>query len=114
MNTEQFDKIVEKRLESIKNTLLVKAKEYAKGDEDRLHNFNRASKVSGKRREECLWGMAMKHLISVMDIIDAMSKDESYIPSKELTSEKLGDLGNYLILLEACIEDSRNNQLLKK
>jgi hypothetical protein len=114
MNTEQFDNVVSNRLDAIKATLISKAKEYAKGDEDRLHNFNRASKVSGKRREECLWGMAMKHLISVMDIIDAMSKDESYIPSKELTSEKLGDLGNYLILLEACIEDSRNNQLLKK
>jgi hypothetical protein len=112
MKTKDFDIVVNHRLDACKRILIEKAKEYAKGDDDRLHNFNKAARITGKTREECLWGFALKHLVSVTDIIDEMSKDPKYIPSRDLVIEKFGDLHNYLLLLEACIEDKRHNQPL--
>lgn len=103
MNTEQFDKIVEKRLESIKNTLLIKAKEYAKGDEDRLHNFNRGAQITGQSREKVLQGFMLKHLVSVFDMIDDPSKATEY-----MIDEKIGDCLVYFVLLEASFKDRLN------
>lgn len=111
MKTEQFNKIIEDALELSRQVLIKKSAEYA-NDENKLHNFDKAARITGKSREECLWGMALKHLVSVTDIIDDMSKDASYIPSRDLVMEKFGDLRNYLLLLEACIEDKRNKQPL--
>jgi hypothetical protein len=109
MKTERFNEIIGEALNSSKVVLIEKAKEYAKGDEDRLHNFNKAARITGESREKCLWGFALKHLVSVTDIIDEMSKNPNYIPPRSLVIEKFGDLRNYLLLLEACIEDKRDN-----
>jgi hypothetical protein len=111
MKSEKFNKVIEDALESSKTVLIKKSAEYANED-NKLHNFDKAARITGKTREECLWGMALKHLVSVTDIIDDMSKDPKYIPSRDLVMEKFGDLRNYLLLLEACIEDKRHNQPL--
>lgn len=105
MKNEEFEKLLENRLESIRYVLGVKAKEYVR-EGNRLHNFDRGSKISGKTREEVLWnGFALKHLVSVFDLIDDVTKGN--IPSKELVDEKIGDLINYLILLEACFQKTK-------
>jgi hypothetical protein len=105
MNTEQFDKVVSNRLEAIKSTLISKAKEYAKGDEDRLHNFNRGAQITGQSREKVLQGFMLKHLVSVFDMIDDPSKATEY-----MIEEKCGDMINYLVLLEASFKDRLNEQ----
>jgi hypothetical protein len=107
MNTLEFDEVVEFRIQQIKEILQKKALEYASPIGDRLHNFNRAAQVTGKRREECLWGMAMKHFISIMDMID---KPET--PTLYMVEEKLGDAINYLILLEASYKNKIKNERL--
>jgi hypothetical protein len=105
MNTEQFDKVVSNRLDAIKSTLISKAKEYAKGDEDRLHNFNRGAQITGQSREKVLQGFMLKHLVSVFDMIDDPSKATEY-----MINEKVGDAINYLVLLEASFKDRLNEQ----
>jgi len=109
MKTNEFDKIINHRLDFCKYVLVEKAKEYAKGDDDRLHNFRKASRISNKSMEECLWGFALKHLVSVTDIIDEMSNNPTYVPPRHLVEEKIGDLINYLLLLEASIENKRQS-----
>jgi hypothetical protein len=110
MTTTEFNKVIENRLLESRRILVEKAKEYAKGDDDRLHNFNRAAEITGQSRERCLFGFALKHLVSVMDIIEDI--DKGNIPTHELTSEKIGDLVNYLLLLEASITDKRHGEPL--
>ena len=105
MNTEQFDKVVSNRLDAIKSTLISKAKEYAKGDEDRLHNFNRGAQITGQTREKVLQGFMLKHLVSVFDMIDDPSKATEY-----MINEKIGDAISYLVLLEASFKDRLNEQ----
>lgn len=111
MTTKDFDIVVNHRLEECKRVLIEKAKEYAKGDEDRMHNFNRAAQITGECREKALFGFFLKHLVSVMDIIDDMNSNPNYVPNKALTEEKIGDAVNYLLLLEASIEDKRKQNL---
>lgn len=110
MTTKEFDIVVNHRLDECKRVLIEKAKEYAKGDEDRMHNFNRAAQITSECREKALFGFFLKHLVSVMDIIDDMNNNPSYVPNRPLVEEKIGDAINYLLLLEASIEDKRDQQ----
>lgn len=110
MNTAQFENIIEARLKAIKETLINKAKEYADNENDnRLHNFDKGSKFTGKKREDVLLGFAMKHWISVTDILDKMDKGE--LPNKTLLNEKLGDWIVYMCILEASIVDKIDKSL---
>lgn len=102
MNTTDFDKIVSERCEKIKHVLSVKAKEYVRGD-DRLHNFNRGAEISGISRERVLHGFMLKHFISYLDMLDDI--DKGITPTADYVDEKIGDIINYMVLLEASIKD---------
>lgn len=104
MNTQQFNEIVDFRVQQIKVVLQQKALEYASAEDDRLHNFNTAGRLANTSREKALWGMAMKHLVSVIDLINNWDEKEQ-LPSEYMINEKIGDLINYLILLECCFKD---------
>ena len=103
MNANKFNKIKQYRINEINEVLGNKAKEYAQ--EDRLHNFKVAARVNGCTPAQANWGMASKHLVSVIDLVAGRLKPTSY-----LINEKIGDMINYLILLEALlieeVEDS--------
>ena len=74
----------------------------AAGGRDRLHNFNRAAEMLRTTREKALVGMWAKHVVSILDIVDDFPK---VVPSIEMIDEKLGDLINYSILLEANLKE---------
>jgi hypothetical protein len=102
MNGKEFDIVVEERLKKTVATLLVKAKEYRRND-DAMHNFDKAAQLGNTTREKALWGFALKHYVSFMDILDDM--DKGHLPTESHIDEKIGDLINYLILCEASIKD---------
>jgi hypothetical protein len=105
MKPEEFKKAIDAYVSIIENNLLNKGKEYAT-DADMLHNFNKGSNITGTSREKVLFGFALKHLISVMDMLDEVEKGE--LPGQFKMDEKLGDLGTYMALLYACIQDRLN------
>ena len=111
MNTKEFEKAIESHLQTINNNLVVKAKEYAI-EGDRLHNFNRGSEIAGECREKVLFGFALKHLVSVLDIIDKINNDNANIPSQAVWDEKCSDLGTYIALLYASVQDRINTKPL--
>jgi len=102
MEINHFDEVLENRLQAIRLSLLIKGKEYRRNN-DPLHNFNRGAKLSGQSREKVLWGFALKHHVSFLDMLDDM--DNGKFPKIETVDEKIGDLINYLILCEASIKD---------
>lgn len=108
MNTEQFNKIVDERCEKIKSILSTKATEYAVGT-DRLHNFNRGSRMSGISREKVLYGFMLKHEVALLDTLDKMDND--ILPSETGINERIGDIINYYILLEASIKEKINSSV---
>ena len=93
----QFDDLVDARIWKIKAVLGAKGAEYSAGD-DRFHNFNLAAQIWGISPEEALWGMALKHLVSVIDLVEAPE-----LATEERVDEKIGDMINYLILLEGLL-----------
>lgn len=103
--------IINTRLEKTKELLLIKGREYIRND-DRLHNFRRASEMERKSMPRVLHGMLQKHLVSYYDMLDDI--DNGKTPSKALVDEKIGDIIVYFLLQEAVIDEVINSQLLKK
>lgn len=108
MKDKEFQEVLTQRLKKIEQTLGQKAKEYA-AEGDKLHNFNVGARITGQIREKVLWGFALKHYISFMDILDDMELGK--LPSEAMVDEKIGDLINYLVLVEASIKDKLNGEL---
>ena len=96
-----FDAIVQSRLEKIVSTLKSKASEYSKKG-NRFHHFKVASRIKNETPEKALYGMMIKHEVSVLDMID--NPTDACITEK-LVDEKIGDLVNYLILLEGLLKE---------
>jgi hypothetical protein len=99
MTREDFSRRVEKRIDLIRQTLLTKHKEYAK-DDNVFRNFDEAAGGLSlhSTSAEVLWSYMTKHLVSIKDIVaDNKPLDASVV------SEKIGDVINYLILLEAML-----------
>jgi hypothetical protein len=99
MKREDFTKRVEKRIDLIRQSLLTKHKEYAK-DDNVFRNFDEAAgglSLHGTS-SEVLWSYMTKHLVSIKDIV---AENKPVDPT--VVSEKIGDVINYLILLEAML-----------
>lgn len=107
MTSENFDKVVERRLVLIKEILLRKRAEYTPEGGDRLHNFNRAADMLNCSPHRALVGMWAKHIISILDMVDRIGPTPGleYKPSVEMIEEKIGDAINYLVLLEAMLKE---------
>jgi hypothetical protein len=101
MTREDFSRRVEKRIDLVRQTLLTKHKEYAK-DDNVFRNFDEAAGGLSlhSTSAEVLWSYMTKHLVSIKDIVS------DNVPVKnEIVSEKIGDVINYLILLEAMLNE---------
>lgn len=99
MTREDFSRRVEKRIDLVRQTLLTKHKEYAK-DDNVFRNFDEAAgglSLHGSSAE-VLWSYMTKHLVSIKDIVANNKPVDTTV-----VSEKIGDIINYLILLEAML-----------
>jgi len=108
MKEQEFQEVLQQRLKKIEQTLGQKAKEYA-AEGDKLHNFNVGARITGQTREKVLWGFALKHYISFLDILENLDKGK--LPTEAMVDEKIGDLINYLVLVEASLKDRLNGEL---
>jgi hypothetical protein len=107
MNGKDFNEILARRIQEIGRVLDSKAQEYAIGD--RLYNFKRAASILRITPGRALLGMFIKHLVSVMDLVDG-----SIPNTKAMRDEKIGDAINYLILLEAILtEEATGGEAIK-
>ncbi len=53
--------------------------------------------------EKALLGMAIKHFVSIIDIVEDL--DKGIIPSHGILDDKVTDILNYIVLLEALIKE---------
>ena len=81
MRTEQFEEVINNRIETCKSVLCSKAEEYA--TDDRLHNFKIAGELQKCTPVKALGGMMAKHTVSVYDLIDNYEQGKAI--SKETT-----------------------------
>lgn len=90
-----FDSIINSTLEDIKELILVKSKEYIRNDNP-LHNFESASKISGKHPLEVLDGFLLNHEVSIKDITS--DKVKGLDVSAKQVHEKIDDNIIYLLI----------------
>jgi len=102
MEYEEFNKIVENRLNHCKQLLIPKGKEYSRNG-DRLHNFKRAAKIIHASKFDALLGMWNKHLVSILDMVDDARL--GILPTPKALDEKMSDNINYTLLLEALFRE---------
>lgn len=110
MNNVIFEKVLKERINKCLETLNVKANEYATSD--RLHNFKVAGELQGCTPIKALGGMMCKHTVSVYDLINDFEQGKT-IPI-EMWNEKIGDSINYLLLLNALINEHLMDNPIEK
>jgi len=93
MKQEQFDEILKRRIDQTYTTAGAKGKEYSGSQGDRLHNFKQSAVMSAKKetQAEALWGMWRKHLVSIMDMIEA-SKNGQVIGTAKMDEKLLAGI----------------------
>jgi hypothetical protein len=102
MTEKRFEEVVSIFLDGIKETLVVKGREYRRNNNP-FHNFDIGSQRSGLIREKVLDGFLLKHEISIADITNDLEKD--VLPKISTLDEKFGDNVIYLIIKMASIID---------
>ena len=100
MDQATFEIEMEKSFLRSKKLLNKKAKEYAQEGGDRLAQFYRAGLALNESPSDALMGMAMKHVTSIVDMCQ-----DPLIFSLKKWNEKITDLRNYTILLDALVRD---------
>lgn len=98
----EFSEVVDERINKIIDTLRDKGIEYS-GDGDVFHTFKTGASIVGSTPEAALKGMMLKQLVSVFDLIGWAGTSDDRL-SEHLIDEKIGDLINYLILLEGMLK----------
>ena len=106
MDSKRFELVVECRISKLRSVLVSKALEYSRGD--RLSNFKQAGSLTNGLPLEVLAGLVVKHEVAFHNFVNDWG-DRSIIQSYERWDEKIGDIINYMILLEALIRERRNN-----
>ena len=100
-----FENTIKSTLESIKELLIVKGKEYRRKNNP-YHNFEVGAEKTGQSRIEVLRGFSLKHSISIDDMIEDLENGQ--LTSIEKVNEKYNDLITYLLIeksmmIEYCI-----------
>jgi len=109
MTTKDFDRLFDKFVQIQKDKIAEKKGEYVRND-DRLWNFKRSGASQNCTPERALQGMADKHHISILDIIQDV--EDGKIVKLALIDEKLVDYGNYILLLYALLNERFGDKLL--
>lgn len=105
MTNEEFESVINARIEKIREVLITKGREYAPAGTDRMHNFKVAVKKSRRMRTpvDAAAAFQLKHLISIDDMIEDFAAGMQM--SKAYRDEKFGDAINYFIIMEALMDE---------
>lgn len=104
MERSKFNQLVEEQLERCKSVLVQKGEEYAPSDEpDRLEHFKKVAVLLGKSQNYAIFTMLVKHLVSISDMC---TTEDTY--SIERWEEKITDAINYLCILRASLEETKD------
>lgn len=103
--SKNFDEVINKTLNDLKELLTVKGKEYRRNGNP-FHNFDTGAQMTGDTREKVLYGFLLKHLISVNDMRNDLN--EGNLPTKEKVEEKYNDILVYFLIEKASMIDRIN------
>ena len=102
MKAEEFEKIWLDQVQVEKSMLLERAEAYATNG-DRLGNFYEGSQLSGNTPMQYGFGLVVKHIIALRDLINKEAKGGCKYNEKEMEkfTEYVTDMRNYAVLLKS-------------
>lgn len=110
MDRQDFSIYIERRIDVIKEVLINKGAEYAKGD-DRLQAFKDTANLRHTSLEDAIGGMVSKQIVSLFDMIFRTTlaypdkvTNETYV----VWEEKLTDIIIYMLLLDTILIEQLN------
>lgn len=106
MTNKTFYDLMNETFEQAKAIAKSKGEDYTKGSADALANFKEGGQSLGIDPEKVCWIFMNKHYQAITNYVRTGGKSES-----EPISERIKDLINYLVLLQAIITES--NELKK-
>ena len=101
MKNERFMTMVDELLKEVVDTLDRKSMEYSTPDE-RFHNFDLVAGLLGCNREQAIYMLSTKHIVSIRDAVMQcvpLTMDE--------VREKVTDTIAYMLLLYAAMYEAR-------
>lgn len=107
MEFNTFEKEIDATLKKVRETLLIKGKEYVRNNNP-LHNFEVGARKKNTTREKVLDGFLLKHEISIEDMTNDL--DLGILPTKEKVDEKFIDNIVYLLIKKASFIDRIQNK----
>ena len=110
MRKEDFNILLKERVNEIEQKLTQKRDEYVT-NEDVFSAFKKATGLSFHDcPEQLAWEYMTKHLQSIKDMIETVSKHGyNGYPEKDTLREKFGDAINYLLLIELMMVERIRN-----
>jgi hypothetical protein len=111
LNAKEFKFILDGNIDRTRNVLDYKATHYA-SDTDRLDNFKRAAAMLNTTPEKALLGFTAKHIVSVITMVEGLAQGKVY--KLDQWHEKLGDIINYCILLEALVTEGMEDEVVDR
>jgi transcriptional regulatory protein LevR len=102
MTHGEFERVCKERFNKSYDVLNAKGSEYSTAV-DRLHNFKEAALVLRTTPADACLSFMTKHLVSVIDGVKSGKPQ-----SQQWIDEKIGDLYNYVLLLEALLRENAN------
>jgi hypothetical protein len=102
MKAEEFEKIWLDQVQTEKAMLLERAEAYATNG-DRLGNFKEGSQLAGNTPMQYGFGLVVKHIIALRDLINKEARGEAKFDAYELSkvTEYVTDIRNYAVLLKS-------------
>lgn len=100
MLSKDFNSLLKIKHEEEENLLASKGQEYTIGDSDRLVAFKEIAKQIGITPKQVCMVFMTKHFFSLCNYVSGQS-----IPITEQLSDRVTDLRNYALFLEALDED---------
>lgn len=109
MKIDKFEELFYEVIKECKRKALVdKSQEYVRGD-NKFHNFIRAGEVRHKHPIDAEEGMRIKHVVSILDMIDDATQHNIY-PNKKLAMEKITDNIVYQIILLGMLIEGKDEE----
>ncbi len=105
LTDKELESLIQERIERCKEVLFKKSEEYS-SESDRMRNFNTAGRMLGIPPYKVAFMYMMKHFESVYEIV---INDQPASPT--LWEEKITDLINYLLLIDAMWRKSYEDTL---
>lgn len=92
MNASDFNALILELSEATDRTMLAKNNgQYAKGSEDKLHNFHAGAEINGSTPAQACWGYLTKHLTALRDKVQ-----RNDFSNRDDLKEKCMDSINYI------------------